>query len=329
MTTWEFLLWWSLIVLTFVGSFLCSGLEIGSYSLNRVRLDLKVSRANAGDNVRILRRELDKPARLLATLLIGNNIVNAIAAEATTNILNGTGKSAIAIAIINTLVLGPLLFVLGDALPKELFRVEADRLMPIFARALRLVRWIFTVTGVLPLVQWFAHVAERLLKLPQDSASDARQRIANLLKEGAGSGVLSDAQVSMLDRALLFRNLTAGDEMTPWDKVFVVPASAERSRVFDLIAGKEHGYFPAVDRAGRVVGVVRHLDLYTQTRKSLAELIQPVPRIALNMPAREALATLRLQKSRVAIVEDAGGRPIGLVTARDLVAPLTGDLAGL
>lgn len=329
MTTWEFLLWWSLIVLTFAGSFLCSGLEIGSYSLNRVRLDLKASRSNAGDEVRILRRELEKPARLLATLLIGNNIVNAIAAEATTNILNGTGKSAVTIAVINTLVLGPLLFILGDALPKELFRVEADRLMPIFARPLRLVRWIFTLTGVLPLVQWFAHVAERLLKLPQDSASDARQRIANLLKEGAGSGVLSDAQVSMLDRALLFRNLTAGDEMTPWDKVLVVPASAERSRVFDLVAGKEHGYFPAVDRSGRVVGVVRHLDLYTQTRKTLAELIQPVPRMALNMPAREALATLRLQKSRVAIVEDAGGRPIGLVTARDLVAPLTGDLAGL
>jgi CBS domain containing-hemolysin-like protein len=46
-------------------------------------------------------------------------------------------------------------------------------------------------------------------------------------------------------------------------------------------------------------------------------------------PAREALATLRLKKSRVAIVEDATGRPIGLVTAKDLVAPLTGELAGL
>lgn len=329
MSTWEFLVWWSLIVLTFVGSFLCSGLEIGSYSLNRVRLDLKASRSNAGDNVRVLRKELEHPGRLLATLLISNNIVNAVAAEATTNILNGTGKEAWMIAIINTVVLGPLLFVLGDALPKELFRVEADRLMPVFARALRLVRWLLTWTGVLPLVQWFAHVAERLLKLPQDSASDARQRIANLLKEGAGSGVLSDAQVTMLDRALLFRNLTAGDEMTPWEKVFVVPASAERARVFDLVAGKEHAYFPAVDRSGKVVGVVRHLDLYTQSRKSLAELIQPVPRIGIKTPAREALATLRLKKSRVAIVEDAMARPIGLVTAKDLVAPLTGELQGL
>jgi CBS domain containing-hemolysin-like protein len=323
MSTWEFLIWWSLIVLTFLGSFLCSGLEIGSYSLNRVRLDLKASRPNAGEDVRILRRELEKPARLLATLLISNNIVNAIAAEATTNILNDIGKAPWMIAIINTVVLGPLLFVLGDALPK------ADRLMPIFARSLRLVRWLLTITGVLPLVQWFAHLAERLLKLPQDSASDARQRIANLLKEGAGSGVLSDAQVSMLDRALLFRNLTAGDEMTPWDKVFVVPASAERGRVFDLVAGKEHAFFPVVDRAGKVVGVLRHLDLYTQTRKTLGELIQPVPRIAIKTPAREALATLRLKKSRVAIVEDATGRPIGLVTAKDLVAPLTGELAGL
>ncbi len=66
MSTWEFLIWWSLIVLTFLGSFLCSGLEIGSYSLNRVRLDLKASRPNAGEDVRILRRELEKPAREIA-----------------------------------------------------------------------------------------------------------------------------------------------------------------------------------------------------------------------------------------------------------------------
>jgi putative hemolysin len=329
MSTWEFLIWWGLIVLTFVGSFLCSGLEIGSYSLNRVRLEMRASRAEKKDSFRVLRAELERPSRLLATLLISNNIVNAIAAEATTSVLNATGKEAWPIAIINTVVLGPLLFVLGDALPKELFRVEADRLMPLFARSLRLVRVLLTVVGVLPFVQLVTHAVERALRLPQDSASDARQRVASLLKEGAGHGVLSDAQVNMLDRALVFRDLTVGDEMTPWDRVIVVPASADRSRVLDLVAGKAHAAFPAVDRSGKVVWVVKHLDMYTQSKKSIADLVQPVPRVSVTMSVREALALLRGMRSRVAVVEDANARPVGLVTAKDLVAPLMGELEGL
>jgi putative hemolysin len=328
MSTWEFLLWWSLIVLTFLGSFLCSGLEIGCYSLNRVRLDLQASRPGGDERPRILRKELENPARMLATLLISNNIVNAIAAEATTNILDASGKAAWAIAIINTVLLGPLLFIIGDALPKELFRVEADRLVPVFARSLKIVRVLLTITGVLPLVQFATHVVERALKLPQDAASDARQRIATLLKEGAGHGVLSDAQVTMLDRALMFRSVTAGDEMTPWEKVVVVPASAERSRMLDIISGSPHAHFPAVDRAGKVVGVIRHLDLYVQTKRTASEMIEPAPRITTATPAREALGALRLKRAKVAIVEDELGRPLGIVTAKDLVEPLTGELTG-
>ena len=42
--------------------------------------------------------------------------------------------------------------------------------------------------------------------------SDARQRIALLLKEGAGHGVLSESQVTLVDRALMLRGVTVGED---------------------------------------------------------------------------------------------------------------------
>ena len=266
---------------------------------------------------------------MLATLLISNNIVNALAAEGAVRLLTAGGYTPLQTALINTLVLAPVLFVAGDALPKELFRVEADKVMPVLAVPLRVARLVLTWTGVLPLVQAFAVLLERAMKLPQDSANDARQRIAMLLKEGAGHGALSESQATLVDRALAFRGVTVADEMTPWSDVRVLPASGERTRLLELVAHSTHAYFPCTDRAGKVVGVVSHLDLYAQTRKATPDLIMQVPRLTPQTPAREALAQLRQKRARIGIVEDAQGRPIGIVTAKDLVEPITGELAGL
>jgi CBS domain containing-hemolysin-like protein len=321
--------WWVVVILCVLASALCSGMELGVYSVNRVRLDLRAARTPPDTSARILRAELDKPARVLATLLISNNIVNALAAEGSTRLLGMAGHSTLVVAAITTFVLSPVLFIAGDALPKELFRVEADRLVPVLARPLRWVRVLLTLTGVVPLVQVFSTLLERVLKLPADAGGDARQRIALLLKEGVGHGVLSESQVTLVDRALAFHGVRVADEMTPWSDVKVLPLSGERSRLLEIIGTSRHAHFPSVDRSGKVAGVIQQLDLYTQTKKSTQELVITVPRVRPSTPAREALAQLRQKRARLAIVEDASGRPLGIVTAKDLVEPLTGELAGL
>jgi CBS domain containing-hemolysin-like protein len=41
---------------------------------------------------------------------------------------------------------------------------------------------------------------------------------------------------------------------------------------------------------------------------------------------REALLMLREHRCAMGVVEDDQGRPVGIVTSRDLVEPLTGEL---
>jgi putative hemolysin len=324
----EWGLWWTLAIVTIFASALFSGVEVGCYSINRVRLDLRAARTPPDRQAAILRSELEHPARLIATLLISNNVVNALSAWATSKLLEQSGQSTAVIAIFNTLVLAPLLFVAGEALPKEAFRQDADILTPRLAAPLRFVRVLLTITGVLPFVRLCAKIAEKALRLPTEAGADPRQRIALLIQEGAGQGALSESQATMVDRALAFRTVTVGDEMTAWSKVLVLPAQAERSRMLELIGTSTHAAYPCVDRLGKVVGVVTHLDLYTQTRKTTPDLLKVPLRVAPTTIAREALAKLRSTGNRLAVVEDASGRPIGVVTARDLIEPLTGALPG-
>ncbi len=322
-------IWVTLAILAIVGSALASGIEIGCYSVNRVRLSLRLARTPRDVAAHRLRDELDKPDRLLGTLLISNNLVNALAATATTEIFARSTLGELEASLLNVIILAPLMFLFGEVLPKELFRVEADRLTYAFAAPLRYVRWMLTLTGLLPAVALLTRVVERAAGLKNEALGDARQRVAQLLKEGAGHGVLSESQVSLMDRAMLLRGLRVVDEMVPWAQVRALPADADRESALRVVAASGNKRLPLVDRTGRVVGVLRGLDLLLRPRETPLAMATPPARFRPDVGVREALTVLLERRGRIGIVEDDAGRPIGLVTARDLVEPLTGELADL
>jgi CBS domain containing-hemolysin-like protein len=202
-----------------------------------------------------------------------------------------------------------------------------------------------TGVGLLPLVRALTRGVEQVMGLPQERISDARQRIAMLLKEGAGHGVLSESQVTLVDRALMLRGVTVGDEMVPWSLVRSVPLDADRARALKAIGASQHTRVPVMGevvrqssvgrRAGDagtaqgVVGMINQIQFYTRPKASVAELVRPVVKLSRTTRVREALLLLREHETGLGVVEDEQGRPVGIVTAKDLVEPLIGELADL
>ncbi len=326
MTTQESLFWAALAATGVVGSALCSGLEMGLYSLSRVRLDLRAGASPPDRSARMLHRELERPDRMLTTLLLGNNAFNYLGILGVTALLGGAGYSEAAIIAFSVLVVTPALLVVAESTPKEVFRVGADRLTPAFAAPLAAMRWAFTVSGALPALLAIGRWAARLLGAPTgDTTGDARQRVAVLLMEGAGHGVLSESQSSLLDRALALRNARVGDEMVAWSAVRTVGADWPRGRVVAALSQVRHTRLPVVDGRGRVVGVLRQMDVLLRPRASVRELATPAFRLDPGASVQEALGAMRREGATLAIVER-GGRPLGIVTVKDLVEPLIGDI---
>ncbi|MFA6045104.1 MAG: CNNM domain-containing protein [Phycisphaerales bacterium] len=321
----EIALWLVGVMVCLVASGIVSGTEIGLYSLNKVRLSLRTAKGDL--DAKVISTELARPARLLAMLLICNNIIHYLSAMAMTEVFSHRGWHAESVALISSLVLTPVLFVFGEALPKELFRANADRLTYTFAIPLRAVRVLLTVTGVLPVVRLLTLATERAAGLRDEGLSDARQRVAQLLKEGAGVGVLSESQVTLLDRALLLGNVTVGDEMTPWAKVRTLAADASRPRAIRVLGDVGHSWVPLIDRGGSVVGVLRQMDLFLRPDREPLALAKAPVLLAPATKVREALLELRQNPAPVGIVVDASGRPLGIVKPKDLVEALTGELA--
>lgn len=321
-----------MFILTVVGLFgaaLCAGGEMGVYSVNRVRLALR-ARGDADQPARALAAELEQAPRLLAVLLIGYNLFSYANSIGTTALLQARGYNEVGIIVLNVLVIGPVLFVLADTLPKELFRAEADRLTYSIARPLHWLRLLLTWSLVLPTVQALARFLTALVRGGDEAAvQTARERIASLLKEGAEHGIISESQVTMLDRAFALRETTVQDEMVPWAKVHKLLVNTERVRALEQMTAAPVSRFPVVDGRGQVLGVVDFLDVVLEQGKHLSQLATPPITLDARLPVREALLKLSAAGAGLAIVTIGAGpnaRPVGIVTAKDLVEPLTGEL---
>ncbi len=324
---WVYAAWWGMVLVGLTGTALCNGVELGAYTLNRVRLDLRSNRRPPDRAALILREEVGKPDRLLATVLIFTNLFGYLASAGVTGLLTHSGYPDGATVAINFAILAPTIFVWADCVPKELFRLEADRLTYRLAGFVRGMRLLATWTGVLWVVGGLARAVERLAGLRRERLhlSDARQRVAALLREGASAGALSESQATLLDRALVFGRATVGSEMVPWNKVRPIGLEWDRARLIDVAAGLNHARIPVVGKDGRVVGVIRQLDLAIWPNKTVAELLSPVARFSPRTPVFDALAEMVRTGAGMGVVES-DGRPVGLVTTKDLVEPLIGDL---
>jgi CBS domain containing-hemolysin-like protein len=303
---------------------LFSGMETGLYTLNRVRLTLR--RAEGDASAIRLTALLERPARMLATVLLGTNIASAICSTSLATLLEHTGLSQGWVVVTNTAILVPLVLVLGEILPKDLFRVHGDRWCYTLSGPMAATRSVLTWIGVVGLVEWVGRTAADIAGGDlQRTPNTARQRMSDLLKEGTDAGVLSAEQAGLLDRALNIRTRRVFDEMIPWANVRTIDADATRDA---RIAAIDSNWtrLPVVDNDGRVQSAVSVIDMGLSPASPIETLQKDVKRLDAEVSVAQALVLLRQGPSVLGIVER-DGLPIGLITAKDLVETLTGELA--
>ena len=302
-----------------------SGMETGVYTLNRVRLTVRA--AHGDRRAGRLRRELAHPDRTLSTLLIGTNAASFVVTYALARLLHGVALNDWTLVLLEAVAVTSLLFVFAETLPKDLFRTHSDHWMYTLSGVLVISKWAFRLCGLLPIVQVAAVGVARMLGTSSPAPVSARQRISHLVKEGVSTGVLSESQTTLVDRALDMRGRTIESEMIPWNRVATVHRDAERPQRETLIRRRNFTRMPVVDDHGRVVGILSSLDALLSPDQPTRGLMSEPLTFSGGTPVRDALRTMRTTRRKMAVVVSAGGSPRGLVTLKDLVEPVTGELS--
>jgi putative hemolysin len=318
----------AMLAVGLAASALLSGLETGIYVLNKVRLEL---RGAAGElNARRLRKAMARPQELLTSVLIGINAANylvTIAVVALFSLTDTDNADLYAVAVAT-----PVLFVFGEMVPKNLFRIAAEtwpyRLAPLLTAMMKVCR----VTGISPALAGLNRLMLHLLRPDRHEVSgplDSRQRVQRFLAEGHAHGVLTAFQSHMASRVVLLRTTVIRDVMVALHHVVSIPLDCSRARFIENIKG--HHYSRLVVWSERPRSIVGTVDIYdvlydddptAAPAKHLAEAV----RLSEALNVADALIALQRSRQTLGVVVNVADRPIGIVTIKDLVEEIVGEL---
>ncbi len=317
MNTPELIIWSALALIGILGSAFCSGLEVGLYSVSRVLIRV---RSVDQPKAKALHTQLQNPAPILTTLLVYNNIFNYLATLAFTALLSATALSETLIMVIQAAVLTPILLIFAESIPKELFRSRANSFMERLATLIVTMRFTLTIIPVTPVITFIASGASKLLGADlTDSVVNARQHMADLIKHAGDE--ITQSQTEMIDRALTLNQTPIRTAMVPLARVVHITQGTARASALAQIQQTNHSRYPVVDQAGKIIGAINTIDLYSSTDDTIDSLIKPIVRLHVEVPMRKALTEMNNAGAHLAIVTRSG-LDAGLITRKDLLSPL-------
>ncbi len=313
----ELLMWIALSLFGILGSALCSGLEVGLYSVSRVFLRV---RSVDQPKAQSLSTQLDNPAPVLTTLLVYNNIFNYLATLAITALLTATSLSEALIIVVQAVCLTPILLIFAESIPKELFRSRANQLMVQLAPLVVAMRFTLTIVPITPIITFIAAIASKLIGADlSGSVRDARQHMADLIKHADDQ--ITPSQTQMIDRALQLNQTPVRITMVPLHRVVKISSTSTREDALRATQEASHSRYPVTDEEGNFIGTIDTLDLYTSADKHITNLIHPIARVTSKTSMRHALKEMNRADARLAIVTRKR-HDVGLITRKDLLSTL-------
>jgi putative hemolysin len=144
-----------LIVLALIFSAIFSGIEIAFLSANKLKIELSFQRGTLSG--KILNDYIKNPSKFIVTTLLGNNIALIAFGILTAAVLEPVleplfeqyfESPKVLVLVTQTIISTTIILFLGEFVPKVLFKVFADTILPIMALPFRIIHWLLT-PGVL------------------------------------------------------------------------------------------------------------------------------------------------------------------------------------
>ncbi len=299
-----------------------SGMETGFYRVTRLRVALD---ARAGDRIASWTWWLiNNPAMFVSTTLVGNNLANYMVSLATVTaarlLFAGTGHLA---EMLLPLLVAPLVFVLGELLPKRLFYDAPGRLLRVCGPFYFLATVLLIVPSSLlwamgHMIHWLCGQESGKLNLAL-----ARAELGRMLDEGHDAGVLRPGQRTLAQGLLSAADKPVENFATPAARLPRVRLGMSRADVLRLARRQRASALAVEEPLGRrrLIGYVSVIDLiFGEPTDSLP--IREMMEFSKEENHLSVLMKMQAARQEFARVVDEQRNTIGIITVEQLTTPL-------
>jgi len=314
-----------LLVILLIGSALISGSEVALFSLSKSdiksKLDLK--------SFNIINNLLEEPNKLLATILIVNNLINIgivilftrIGEDLFTNIASPILKFILEIVVATFLI---LLF--GEILPKIYASRNNINFSRLIAYPLRILDIIFTPLSF-PMQKFSNYIKDSLAIQNSNISIDQISHALDLTRPED----TTKQEQKILKGIVNFGNIETKEIMRPRIDIFALEMDISSDEVLKSIVATNFSRIPVYDdNLDKIIGVLHIKDLlpFLDTKDfQWKELLREPLFIPENKKLDDLMLEFQEKKVHLAIVVDEYGGTSGLVSLEDVIEEIVGDIS--
>jgi Mg2+/Co2+ transporter CorB len=329
----------SIILLLLILSGFFSGSETALTAASRGKLRAQADKGSGGA-ARALKITEDNE-RLIGSVLLGNNLVNILAASlATTMFTRLFGESGVAMA---TLVMTLLVLIFAEVLPKTYAITNSERAAALVSGPISIVVLVFS--PIVSAVRLFVRGILRAFGVQIDPDSNilaVREEIAGALQLGHSEGVVEKEDRDRILGALDLRERFVEEIMLHRSGIEMIDAASEPEEILEQCLQSNHTRLPVFrDDPENIVGVIHAKDLLRAMYKLIggpdgnaSSLVNfDVASVAMKPYFVPETSTLDEQmrqflrrRTHFALVVDEYGSLQGLITLEDILEEIVGEI---
>lgn len=312
-----------------------SGSETAITALDNLKLRSLIT--DQGDPGGLFSLVLEKRARFITTLLIGNNLVNNFSAILTSNLFAVWFGTNEAVVLGATVAVTIIVLIFGEITPKSL---AINNVLPIFKAVVRpiyLLSRVLSWFGIAFLLESIAQAAIRLFQGNVVQQGESVKDLQLLIEILGGKGQLDLNKRQLLNKALMLDRLTAYDVVKPRVEMRTISHEASLQDLVNLCLETGFSRIPVQEESkDEIIGIV-HLKRALQALNTLRQdggdpdasvtvamdppvYVPEVKRVA------DLLKEMLQQRLHLAIVVDEYGGTVGLITLEDILEELVGEI---
>ena len=317
----------AILAICAVGSGFFSGSETALIGIGRERVHQVSTLGRRGRRVAQL---VADPERLLSTLLVANNLVNILgAAVATTLFISLIGEQWG--PWVSTLVVTIVVLIVGEITPKTIAARYPER----FSLAVAPTIWRLSLV-LNPIARLFTAVTRGLLRMLRLSTNDDSRGVTEadikaLAELSAAGGEIEAAEREIIDSLFTLADRPVRDVMTPRIDIVTLGNPVSIEDVREAVNNAAHSRFPVTGGGlDDLIGILYVKDVLQldgdPDPDHIAALLRKPTYVPESTPVLQVLQDMQSRRFTMALVLDEHGGVEGIITIKDLVSELVGEL---
>ena len=317
-----------LLVFLLITSGLVSGAEVAFFSLTKEVLDSEEEKKSR--QMEIIQKMLQKPKRLLATILITNNFINiaiVLLFASIGEVLFSQIENPLFVLLIEIGVITFLILFFGEILPKVYANRNALSFSKTIAFPIYTIDRYFLFFLTIPMSKITRFMESRLAQKNNEFSIDKLSQALELTNEEE----TTKEEQKILQGIVNFGNTDTKQVMCPRIDVFALSEDMEMETIVPLILEKGFSRVPVhTDNMDNVVGILYTKDLLPHLEQpdfKWQKLLKPPFYVPENKKLDDLLKEFQQKKIHLAVVVDEYGGTSGVITLEDVIEEIVGDIS--